>query len=200
MQPAGGGANPFAHILAVAQQTGIALPQPATSVPPLIKSTKSLVGAAEAHAAVLARVQGLRALKGAHSATDVLKQQDLCKLLQLANTNNKAIVLGQQEIAARVRTLKSRECIPVERHQQQQFVALLHAVFQSGPLLRQLYEDIAWAISATDPGSVWEDRLQPLLAALASCLAYEAALMQQEEALARVAPVVAGAAAGGMAT
>ncbi|GIM14187.1 hypothetical protein Vretimale_17226 [Volvox reticuliferus] len=85
----------------------------------------------------------------------------------------------------RVRALKSKECIPVERQHQQDFISLLRAIFESGSTLQQLYEDIAWALNTLEPAASWEDRLQPILAVLASCQAYEACLNQQDQLLAR---------------
>ncbi|GIM14186.1 hypothetical protein Vretimale_17226 [Volvox reticuliferus] len=177
--------NPFASILAASQQTGLPPPRTTPILPSLLNSATNLVDIGNAHHAALCKVQSLRAHKDAPLAADVLTQEALCKLLHTANGNNRIIVKGQQEIAARVRALKSKECIPVERQHQQDFISLLRAIFESGSTLQQLYEDIAWALNTLEPAASWEDRLQPILAVLASCQAYEACLNQQDQLLAR---------------
>ncbi|GFR50497.1 hypothetical protein Agub_g12762 [Astrephomene gubernaculifera] len=187
--------NPFASILTAAQQAGVPLPKTATPLPSLVTASSSLVEAADAHHSVLCKVQSLRAQKDAPHAADASAQQALCKLLHVANTNNRTIVKGQQEIAARVRALKTKECIPIERQHQEEFVSLLRSIFQSGPLLQQLYEDIAWSLSTPEAGAAWENRLEPLLAVVASSQAYEAGLNQQDQLLSRLPAV--GMAPGG---
>ncbi|EFJ49238.1 hypothetical protein VOLCADRAFT_90193 [Volvox carteri f. nagariensis] len=177
--------NPFASILAAAQQNGVTLPRVAPTLPSLLNSATGLVDVGNTHHSALCKVQSLRAHKDAPSAADVLTQETLCKLLHTANSNNRLIVKGQQEIAARVRALKSKECIPVERQHQPDYLALLRAIFDSGSTLQQLYEDIAWGLNTLEPAASWEDRLQPILAVLASCQAYESCLNQQDQLLAR---------------
>jgi hypothetical protein len=71
----------------------------------------------------------------------------------------------------------------VERQHQQDFLELVRAIFDGHSTLQQLYEDIAWALNTLEPGASWEDRLQPILAVLDSCQAYEAYLNQQDQLL-----------------
>ncbi|GLC43661.1 hypothetical protein PLESTB_000405800 [Pleodorina starrii] len=183
MQNAGSTTNPFASILATAQLNGVPLPRAPASLPTQLTAAAGLVDVGNAHHAALCKVQSLRAHKDAPLAADLLTQQALYKLLHTANSNNRHIVTGQQEIAARVRALRSKECIPVERQHQQDFIALLRAVLEGGSTLQQMYEDITWALNTMEPGAAWEDRLQPIVGLLASCHAYEACLSQQDQLL-----------------
>ncbi|KXZ48433.1 hypothetical protein GPECTOR_28g843 [Gonium pectorale] len=176
--------NPFAAIVSAAQQAGVRVPGTNGPLPALVSAASSLVEAADARHSANCTVESLKAHMSVPSAADIVVQRTLAKQLHVANANNRAIVEGQKEIAARVRALKSRECIPVEREFQQDFIALLRAIFQSGPMLQQLYEDVSWAIHTPEPGAAWEDRLQPLLDAISTCQAYEAGLSQQQELLA----------------
>lgn len=99
----------------------------------------------------------------------------------------------------RVRALKARECIPVERQHQAAVAALLRAVFAAAPQLQQLYEDVAWALSsaAAEPGAAWEDRLQPLVAAAGACGAYQSGLAAQEALLSKLMEAAAAVAPAG---
>ncbi|KAG2422739.1 hypothetical protein HXX76_015825 [Chlamydomonas incerta] len=178
--------------------------------PAALKAAGDYVQQASEWHDVKCRVDTLQAHRNAPAAASVTTQQALCKQLQTANANFRTIVADQQEIANRVRALKARECIPVERAHQSDVAALLRAVFAAAPQLQQLYEDVAWALStpASEPGAAWEDRLQPLLAAAGACGAYESGLAAQEALLAKLMEVAAagpggagsgGAAAAGMA-
>ncbi|KAG2493847.1 hypothetical protein HYH03_008063 [Edaphochlamys debaryana] len=186
----------------MAQQAGLSIPATRgsgsssdASLPPALRAANSLVEAAEAHYAADQKVHALRAHKEAPSATDVVTLRALCKRVGVANANNQEIVLGQKDITARVRALKAREGIPVERAHQAAFAQLLTAIMSSAPELHGLYEDVAWALCTNEPGASWEDRLQPLLAALSTCQAYDAALSQQDAVLERLARERRGAAA-----
>ncbi|KAG2447474.1 hypothetical protein HYH02_007402 [Chlamydomonas schloesseri] len=199
--------NPFSNILALAQQSGLRLPQAPAETPAALRAAADYVQQASEWHDVKCRVDTLQAHRSAPAAASVTTQQALCKQLQTANANFRTIVTDQQEIANRVRALKARECIPVERQHQADVAALLRAVFAAAPQLQQLYEDVAWALStaASEPGAAWEDRLQPLLAAAGACGAYESGLAAQEALLtklmeaaaAAVGPAAAAGTAGG---
>ncbi|PNW73172.1 hypothetical protein CHLRE_14g621600v5 [Chlamydomonas reinhardtii] len=191
--------NPFSNILALAQQSGLRRPHTAAEAPAALRAASDYVLQASEWHDVKCRVDTLQAHRSVPAAASVTTQQALCKQLQTANANFRTIVADQQEIANRVRALKARECIPVERQHQAAVAALLRAVFAAAPQLQQLYEDVAWALSsaAAEPGAAWEDRLQPLVAAAGACGAYQSGLAAQEALLSKLMEAAAAVAPAG---
>jgi hypothetical protein len=64
----------------------------------------------------------------------------------------------------------------VEPEHQADFAELLSFVYASGPGQQQLYQQAVWAASLAEPGSVWEERLDPLLRVLPLCQEYQRAV------------------------
>lgn len=83
----------------------------------------------------------------------------------------------------------------MELAHQEDFVNLLRAVLKTGPSLPRLLEDLAWAAATSEPGVVWEERLQPLLATASKCQSYTRCIVGQDELVASVCSAVKPASA-----